>query len=277
MGRCFPLLLLLVMIGFTSCNKSGYILPGEKSRIEKETINLKGISENIGSNIGGYFVALPGSYDKSSQSYPVIFFMHGAGQFGNGDSDLPNLLSEGIPALLDAHEFPEEVVLENRKYSFLIFAPQFKSYPLSIDIQNFVDEILKKYRIDPSRIYFTGFSLGGRIATDFVSETNTKIAAVVSMAGASNTFLPERGKRIADQQIAVWSFHNEQDQLVAVDESRHFIESINSFTPFIKPRLTIFSNSNAVLKHDAWSVATDPAYKENGMNIYEWMLRFTRH
>ena len=273
MGKCFPLLLLVVLIGFSSCIKSGYILPGDKSKIEKETVSLKGISEDIGSNIGGYFVASPGSYDKSGQSYPVIFFMHGAGQFGNGDSDLPNLLSEGIPALLDAQEFPAEIILYDRKFSFLVFAPQFKSYPLSIDIQNFVDEILKKYRIDPSRIYFTGFSLGGRIATDFISETNTKIAAVVCMAGASNTFLTERGKRITDQQIAVWSFHNQEDQLVPVEESRQFIESINRFNPFIKPRLTIFSNSNAVLKHDAWSVATDPAYKENGMNIYDWMLR----
>ena len=277
MGKYVQFILVLsIGIGSFSCNKSGYILPGEKGRIEKESIALKGITENFGSNIGGYYAGIPGSYEKTNQSYPVIFFMHGAGQFGNGDNDLPNLLSEGIPALLDANEFPAAFEKDGKKFSFLVFAPQFKSYPLSVEIQVFVDVILKKYRIDQSRIYFVGFSSGGKIATDFVTETNTRIAAVVSMAGASNRFLQQRGRRIANDHIAVWSFHNEEDQLVPVDESKQFIESINNQTPLVKPRLTIFSHSNAVLKHDAWSVATDPGYREEGMNIYEWMLGYKR-
>jgi len=28
--------------------------------------------------------------------------------------------------------------------------------------------------------------------------------------------------------------------------------------------------------HDAWTKATDPDYRENGMNIYEWMLQYHR-
>jgi hypothetical protein len=27
-------------------------------------------------------------------------------------------------------------------------------------------------------------------------------------------------------------------------------------------------------KHDAWTKASDPNYKENNMNMYEWMLQY---
>ena len=28
--------------------------------------------------------------------------------------------------------------------------------------------------------------------------------------------------------------------------------------------------------HNAWTKATDPTYKENGQNIYEWMLSYKK-
>jgi hypothetical protein len=28
--------------------------------------------------------------------------------------------------------------------------------------------------------------------------------------------------------------------------------------------------------HDAWTKATDPTYKENGLNMYEWLLQFSK-
>jgi len=28
--------------------------------------------------------------------------------------------------------------------------------------------------------------------------------------------------------------------------------------------------------HDAWTQASDPEYREEGMNIYEWMLQYKR-
>jgi hypothetical protein len=54
------------------------------------------------------------------------------------------------------------------------------------------------------------------------------------------------------------------------------LAAINSLDPVVVPRLTIFDQSTALMKHDAWTRATDPSYRENGMNIYEWMLQFKR-
>ena len=81
-----------------SCKK-GYL---DKQMTKKmEPMVLRGITKNVGPDIGGYYAGLPGAYENNSKSYPLLLYMHGGGQFGNGAVDLPNLLSEGIPALLD--------------------------------------------------------------------------------------------------------------------------------------------------------------------------------
>ena len=237
---------------------------------------LRGITRDVGSNAGGYFVALPGEYDNNINKYPTILYMHGAGHFGNGAVDLPNLLSEGIPALLDTKKFPGEINSGNEKFSFIVLLPQFKSYPSSSDLKTFLEFAKLNYRIDLSRIYLNGMSIGGRIACDFAADHPTDIAAIVPMAGASNFDVAQKCKKIAAGNLAVWAFHNEEDQVISVTETRNFISSLNAFNPPILPKLTIFPASPALLKHDAWTKPTDPEYKENGINIYEWMLQFKK-
>jgi hypothetical protein len=50
------------------------------------------------------------------------------------------------------------------------------------------------------------------------------------------------------------------------------VQYINENNPYIRAKLTMF-NANV---HDSWTKATDPSYKENGMNIYEWMLCYKK-
>jgi hypothetical protein len=57
-----------------------------------------------------------------------------------------------------------------------------------------------------------------------------------------------------------------------VKETERFIDMIGTFNPAVPPHLTIFN----VYGHDAWTTALNPGYRENGMNIYEWMLQFSR-
>ena len=237
---------------------------------------LKGITKDVGPNIGGYYAGLPGDYYLSLKSYPLLLYMHGGGQFGNGAADLPNLLSEGIPALLDTKKFPSAIKAGGQSYSFLVMAPQFRSYPSNADVQAFLDFVKTNYRIDAARIYVTGFSQGGRITCDYAAYQPTIISAIVSMAGASNSYVAEKCKNIVDAKLAVWAFHNKEDELIPAQETENFISMMNGFNPSVLPRLTIFPNSSAPLKHDAWTKATDPDYKENGLNIYEWMLQFKR-
>ncbi|HKP32542.1 MAG TPA: dienelactone hydrolase family protein, partial [Chitinophagaceae bacterium] len=259
-----------------ACKKTDYGKASKKEAAPVLYMSLKGVTKDISANNAGYYVGLPGEYDKSTKKYPAILYVHGAGHFGNGEVDLPNLLSEGMPALLDTKKFPNEISMGAEKFSFIVLAPQFKVYPTTADIKDFLEFAKLNYRIDISRIYINGMSIGGRIACDFAAEFPTDVAALVPMAGSSNFDLDKKCQKIANEKIAVWAFHNQEDQVISVEDTKKFIAGINVYNPEVAPRLTIFVSSSALLKHDAWTKATDPGYKENGKNIYEWMLQFKK-
>jgi hypothetical protein len=60
--------------------------------------------------------------------------------------------------------------------------------------------------------------------------------------------------------------------MAPVAQAQQFISAITGFNPRVKPRFTVFD----VYGHDAWITALEADFKENGMNIYEWMLQYSR-
>ena len=245
--------------------------------IETQPAVLTPVTQNISSTIGGYYEALPALYNQNQSKYPLLIFLPGAGQFGNGSSaELSRVLSDGPPLLLQQQKFPPNFTVNGKNFSFIVLVPQFKSGPVYGDLRAFVDFAFSKYRASRSYFYLTGFSLGARQAAEFGATSPTEPAAIVTMAGAHNVNLPASVKGIADNRLAVWCFHNEEDQMVSSQETKAFVAAINSFNPAIPAKQTIFPTSNAVLKHDCWTKVYDPAYREDGMNIYEWMLSHKR-
>ncbi len=245
--------------------------------IETQPAVLTPVTQNISSTIGGYYEALPALYNENQHKYPVLIFLPGAGQYGNGSKDeLPRVLNEGIGLLLKQQKLPPDFLVNGQHFSFIVLIPQFKSGAVLSDIRAFVDHAYSKYRVDRSYFYLSGFSLGGRQATEFSANYPTEPAAIVTMAGAFNYNLPASVKGIADKNLPVWSFHNEEDQMIPSQETKAFISAINGYKPAVPAKQTIFPTSDAVLKHDCWTKVSDPAYKEGGMNIYEWMLSHKR-
>jgi hypothetical protein len=84
--------------------------------------------------------------------------------------------------------------------------------------------------------------------------------------------MEERCRSIAEANLPVWELHNADDPLANVSDAQRFISYISGFNPITPPRFTVFN----AYGHDAWTTALDPGYKEDGMNIYEWMLQYTR-
>ncbi len=244
--------------------------------IETDPPVFKPVIQKVHELIGGFYQALPARYNESNKNYPLLLFIHGGGQFGNGSYDLPLLLNEGIPQLLDEKKFPSDFLVNGSHYSFIVLTPQFTRVPDNSVIASFLDHALKTYRIDSNRIYLCGFSLGSRMAFDYSAAFANKIAAIVPISGAPTYDLYVKSKSIADAGLPVWAFHNSRDALFSAKETKDFIDMINNFHPMNTARLTQFPDSTGLLGHDAWSKATNPTYKENHLNIYEWMLQFKR-
>ncbi|MVT08102.1 PKD domain-containing protein [Chitinophaga tropicalis] len=230
-------------------------------------------------NSGGYYEFVPPSYAGSKDSFPLLIFIHGIGELGNGTTNLPTVLRNGVPKLLNNGTFPSSFTVNGRTFSFIVASPQFKNIPGPTDVLSLINYLRKKFpRIDSKRIYVTGLSMGGGATEDFVSAGSTYSqvpAAAVAVCGNMNPLAKTAAaKAVAQNDIPVWFLHNENDPTVPSQYSKDWVTQIDASNPVSSamPRLTIFNASG----HDAWTKSYDPAYKENGMNVYEWLLQYEK-
>ncbi len=228
--------------------------------------------------VGGYYEYLPQGYSNSTSSYPLIVFIHGLGDQGNGsNSQLSRVLRNGLAKRIHEGGFPSSFTVNGVASRFVVITPQFNRWPRTTDVDEVLNYIVSRYRIDQSRIYITGFSMGGGATWEYVGTVSNlnniqRIAAIVPIAGAS-TPTTTRARNIAKYNLPVWAFHNSDDPDVSVSNTTTYVERINQApAPTPAARMTIFNASG----HDAWTRAYDPAYKESGKNIYEWMLQYSR-
>jgi parallel beta-helix repeat protein len=229
-------------------------------------------------NSGGYYEYIPPSYAGSKEDFPLLIFIHGIGELGNGTTQLPAVLRNGIPKLIENGTFPTSFKVKGKSFSFIVASPQFKHIPSPADVLSLINYLKGKLRIDSKRIYVTGLSMGGGVTEDFASadDSYAKIpAAVVPIAGNMNPLqLLIRPSILARNDVPVWFFHNEVDPMVPSQYSKDWVSMMEKYSPSPnpEPKLTIFNTKG----HDAWTTAYDPGYKENGMNVYEWMLQYEK-
>lgn len=266
----------IVLIGIIlmSCRKDRITqsVPADKI-IESLPHIIKPITEKINDAIGGYYSGLPFNYYNTRKNYPLIVFLPGAGQFGNGGLQLPLLLNDGMAQMIGEKKFPANINVNGKDFSFIVLTPQFSRYPSNLEVMSFIEFAKKTYRIDISRIYLSGLSMGGFVTTDVGAEFAAEFAAIVPIAGAvSDGDAKAKCAKISAGNLPVWIFHNLDDPSINVGTPKLFVSLIQQFNPTIAPKITIFPDFG----HDAWTRALDPAYKENNMNVYEWMLQYKR-
>lgn len=256
----------------SSCKKDSYTIApvaGDNS-IETSPPDQQAVNVNINANCAGYLQSLPARYDSSSKKYPLLLFVHGIGELGNGTTELSKLLVAGIPRLINKKSFPADFEVGKQHFSFIVISPQFKTWPTNADVKSVIEHALKKYRIDESRIYMTGLSMGGGVTWEYAAEYGSSLAAIVPVCGGSSP-APQRVAGIAALNLPVWAFHNQDDPTVPVSFSIDYVKEINARNPKTPAILTTWPSGG----HDAWTKAYDPSTRVNGKNLYEWMLGYT--
>jgi len=287
----FLLVILSCMGIFSSCRKNvlpsipggddsvPHPGPGPVPKLEETVAAVNvGVTYSISPNIPGFYKALPARYAESNEKYPVIIWFHGGGQYGNGSTDLPFVLEEGLPKVIEEKRFPPSFTVNDEKFSFIVIAPQMTQKIFNAEIQTLLNYVKNSFRVDPSRIYFSGISLGGRMLSDYAAANPNEIAGVVAMAGLPqiDENLTAKCTAMSNAELPVWQFHNRDDSAWYYSEASRYIEVFNSLNPVIPAKFTSFDVGSARLHHDCWTLATDTAYKEDDKNIYEWMLQYTR-
>ncbi|HTN08710.1 PKD domain-containing protein [Agriterribacter sp.] len=256
---------------------------------QTQTPRYAPLSPYLDSAIGGYYESLPVNYNiDTTRKFPLIIFLHGAGEKGNGSSSvLPKLLTSGVPKLINEGNFPASFLMDEKEYSFIVISPQISSSvtnnQTSVPVINraiaaLINRCKALYRIDEERIYLTGLSFGGRMSWYEASAATTtadSLAAVVLVSQAA-TATQSEANRVAASNLPTWAIHNISDPTVPSSRSINLVNLLNSASTPPSPlaKLTIFNASG----HDAWTKAYNPVNiidSVRGLNVYQWMLQYT--
>jgi hypothetical protein len=225
----------------------------------------------------GFYDFRPPGYDASNttKKYPLIIFLHGIGERGNGTTDLPNVCANGIPRNIywgSTMTFTVNGTTE----SFLVLSPQLDTkYGGWVD--GYVDAMLEyakaNLNYDPDRVYLTGLSAGGGGTWDYVSNRagNAGIfAAIAPVCGSSYT--ASGMCYIAQAHLPVWAFHAVDDGTVPVSMTQNAISLINSCSPAPNPAPQVTYYPAGLGGHGIWYMSYDETHTYANPNLYEWFL-----
>jgi predicted peptidase len=195
-----------------------------------------------------YLLHLPAGYATSKKRWPLLLFLHGAGERGD---DLEFVKKHGPPKFVD--EYPD--------FPFILVSPQCPDDEWwDVDVLSaLLDSIGRRYRVDTKRVYVTGLSMGGYGTWALALAHPRRFAAIAPVCGGGNRLL---AKRIA--HLPAWVFHGAQDDIVPLTQSEQMVKALRAAGG--NPKFTVYPDA----AHDSWTETY--ASRE----LYEWLLRHTR-
>lgn len=236
---------IILALSILGCN-------GTVSMKNKELQQEKILTKNIVSQTDmKYLLYLPQNYNKNGQAWPLVIYLHGAGERGD---NLEKVKGNGWPLLVE----------QSRKFGFIIAAPQ---CPLNEwwtlytkELKTLLDYIKAEYNVDSSRVYLTGLSMGGFGTWLLAARYPDDFAAIVPICGGGDS--QWMGKDL--KTVPIWAFHGAKDDVVPLKRSQEMVDAVNAAGGNAK--LTIYPEA----KHDSWT----ETYKNE--ELYKWLLSHKR-
>ena len=233
-------------------------------------IIARGLTANNGQFIG-FQEFRPSDYSSSPAKHPLIIFLHGVGEKGNGKSELRDVWCCGLPSYIKRGN-PMRFTWNGKTESFVVLVPQshpkYSRWP-SFYVNALIDYAVKQLRIDPNRIFVTGLSLGGGGTWIYASESVSnarRLAGIVPVVGPCQM---SNGCNIANANLPVLAVHALDDKTASPSCTLNAIKEINNCGADVSPNLIMYpSGGHAVWLKRAYS--TDHEYQDP--NVYEWML-----
>lgn len=234
--------------------------------------------------------------DYGTQKHPLIVFLHGIGERGNGTSQINSVTANAIPKFCAAGATMRFTV-GGVTSSFVVLSPQLSTsfgYWPSFYVRELIKYAKANLQIDTNRIYICGLSLGGggtwraiTDATGFDYTFDAGIAAAAPVCGTQEETDADFYATIGANHLPVWAFHSMDDGTVPVGCTQHAeilgnIQGVNN--PAIK--FTYYQTGGHA---GAWINAFDTGHITRttivggvatsftaNPNLYEWFLMHTR-
>ncbi len=215
-----------------------------------------------------YRILLPESYE-SGRKYPMLLFLHGAGERGNDNE--AQLIHGGKlfarpdvrarhPAIVVFPQCPKdnywarvERSPQNPHWDFPLWETPGKAMGMVVEL---LDELIRKEKVDTMRLYVAGLSMGGMGTFELLARQPGRFAAAIPICGGSNSLLAPLYAR----HTPLWIFHGADDAVVPVVLSRKMADAARRAGG--KVRYTEYPGVN----HNSW----DPAFAEP--ELLKWLF-----
>ncbi len=188
----------------------------------------------------------PRESDKSTARYPLVLFLHGAGERG---TDNRAQLVHGVRDFLASRS-------QSRRPCFVL-APQCPRgrYWNIAQFLELTRDVIAKHPIDVDRVYVTGLSMGGYGTWHALAEAPGLFAAAAPVCGGGPV---EAAAKMAD--VPIWAFHGDADRVVPARKSREMIEAVTAAGG--TPKYTEYPG----VRHNSWS----RTYSNEA--VHEWLF-----
>ena len=196
-----------------------------------------------------YLFSLPKDYSNAKKTtWPLILFLHGMGERGD---DLELVKIHGIPKIVKTQE----------DFPFIVISPQCPIEYVWTDkkmlqaLESLVLKIIKNFRIDKTRVYVTGLSMGGYGTWALATRRPDLFAAAVPICGGGDPATVNILKN-----FPIWVFHGGLYKVVLAEESEKMVRALEKAGG--KVRYTLYPE----VYHDSWTETYDNSA------LYDWML-----
>lgn len=230
----------------------------------------RGLTAANGQRIG-FLEFRPADYTSSPAKHPMIIFLHGVGEKGNGTTELKSVNCCGIPAYI-RRGFNMKATWNGKTESFVMLTPQLSpAYDewKSFYVNELITYAIRELRIDPNRIFVTGLSLGGGGTWIYASESlsNAKrLAGIVPVVGPCQM---SDGCNIANADLPVLAIHSLDDKTADPGCTTNALKEINNCGAAAPTDLIMYPTGG----HAVWvKRAFDTEHDYQNPNVYEWML-----
>lgn len=226
----------------------------------------------VGNDTMPYRLLLPENYNPAIR-YPVILFLHGAGERGK-DNELQ--LVHGARLFLKEEvrkDFPSIVIFPqcpknsywsnmdtkiiNGEKSFVFRADGEPTPALNL-AQQLLYFIIQNYSVEKKQVYVGGLSMGGMGTFEIVRRNPLLFAAAFPICGGA---VPETASQL--KNVKWWIFHGGKDNVVPPFHSEQMAEALKSVMADV--RFTLYPEAN----HNSW----DAAFAEP--ELLKWL--FSQH
>lgn len=202
-----------------------------------------------------YQIFVPRGYhaDKK-QMWPLVIFLHGSGERG---TDIEAIRKNG----------PPRIIADHPGSPFLLVSPQLEKVPDNrwdtTKLDTLLATIRKAYRVDPSRIYLTGLSLGGYGTWNWALKRPELFAAIAPVAANSED---KSLNPCVLKDMPIWAFHGDQDDIVDPLGGFAIVKAVDACKGSVRPKMTVYPRTS----HGSW----EPAYDDPA--LWRWLLEQRR-